>query len=122
MKICVTSQGDNLDSQVDQRFGRCQYFIIVDTDTLQFEAIQNPGVEVKGGTGVQSAQIIAVKKARSVLTGNIGPNAFQILQAAGIDIFTDVSGTVREAIDTFKRGKFERSESSSVSSKFGMER
>ncbi|MCK5535127.1 NifB/NifX family molybdenum-iron cluster-binding protein, partial [bacterium] len=59
MKICITAQGDNLDSMVDSRFGRCRYFIVVDSDTLEFEAIQNPNTETTGGAGILSAQLIA---------------------------------------------------------------
>lgn len=120
MKICVTSEGNSLDSKVDPRFGRCQYFIIVDTDTLQFEPIQNPNIEAMGGAGIQSAQLVASKQIKAVLTGNIGPNAFQTLQAAGIDIFTGASGTVREAIEKYKKGEFKLTQKPSVGSKFGM--
>ncbi len=120
MKICVTSQGDNLDSQVDPRFGRCQYFIIVDTETLEFEAIQNSGINAMGGAGIQSAQLVAEKQVKVVLTGNVGPNAFQTLQSAGIDVITGVSGTVKEAVEKYKKAEFKPTEGPSVSSKFGM--
>ncbi len=120
MKICVTSEGNSLDSKVDPRFGRCQYFIIVDTDTLQFEPIQNPNIEAMGGAGIQSAQLVASKQIKAVLTGNVGPNAFQTLQAAGIDIFTGASGTVKEAIEKYKKGEFKLTQKPSVGSKFGM--
>ncbi|MCK4532715.1 NifB/NifX family molybdenum-iron cluster-binding protein [bacterium] len=120
MKICVTAEGDNLDSTVDPRFGRCQYFIVVDSDTLEFEAIQNPNRETMGGAGIQSSQLIAGKQAKAVLSGNIGPNAFQTLQAAGVEIITGVSGTVKEAIEQYKEGKLESTQGPSVNSKFGM--
>jgi len=105
MKICVTSQGNSLDSPVDPRFCRCQYFIFVDTDTLEFEAIKNPNIEAMGGAGVQSGQLMAGKQVKAVITGNIGPNAFQTLQAAGIEIFTDESGSVKEVIEKYKKGE-----------------
>ncbi len=120
MKICVTSEGSSLDSKVDPRFGRCQHFIIVDTDTLEFEEIENPNIESMGGAGIQSAQLVASKKIKAVLTGNVGPNAFQTLQAAGIEIFTGASGTVKEAIEKYKKGEFKAVSGPSVSSHAGM--
>jgi len=120
MKICITSEGKTLDSKVDPRFGRCQYFIIVETDTLEFEAIQNPNIEAMGGAGIQSAQLVASKKVKAVLTGNVGPNAFQTLSTAGIDIYTGVSGSIKEVIEAYKSGKLKKTESPNVGSKFGV--
>ena len=120
MKICITSQGENLDSQVDPRFGRCQYFIIIDTETLGFEAIQNPNMDSMGGVGVQSGQLIANKSVKTVLTGSVGPNAFQALQAAGLDVITGVSGTIKEVIEKYNRGELKPTQGPSVNSKFGM--
>ncbi len=120
MKICITAQGDNLDSMVDSRFGRCRYFIVVDSDTLEFEAIQNPNTETTGGAGILSAQLIAEKQVKAVLSGNIGPNAFQTLQAAGIEIITGVSEKVKEVIEQYKQGKLKATQDSSVKAKFGM--
>jgi predicted Fe-Mo cluster-binding NifX family protein len=73
MKICVTSQGKTLGDQVDPRFGRCQFFIIVDMDTLVFEAMENQNAEFSGGAGIQSGQLMAQKGVKAVLTGNVGP-------------------------------------------------
>ena len=120
MKICVTSEGEALDSKVDPRFGRCQYFIIVDTDTLEFEAIQNPNIESMGGAGIQSGQFVAEKQVKALITGNIGPNAFQTLQAAGIGVVTGASGTVEEAIKEYKKGNLKPTGGPSVNSKFGL--
>jgi predicted Fe-Mo cluster-binding NifX family protein len=120
MKICVTSEGGSLDSRVDPRFGRCQYFIIVDTDTLEFEAIENPNIESMGGAGIQSAQFVASKKVKAVVTGNVGPNAFQTLQATGVEIFTNASGSIKEAVEKYKKGEFRAVSGPSVSSHSGM--
>jgi predicted Fe-Mo cluster-binding NifX family protein len=120
MKIGITAKGDNLDSEVDPRFGRCKYFIIVDPDTLEFEAIENFSIEASGGAGVQSGQLVATKEVEVILTGNIGPNAFQILQSAGIKTITGASGKVREAIEKYKKGGFKPVEGSNVNSKFGI--
>ncbi|MFA5156677.1 MAG: NifB/NifX family molybdenum-iron cluster-binding protein [Candidatus Omnitrophota bacterium] len=120
MQICITSEGKTLDSRVDQRFGRCQNFIFFDTDSGNFEAQENVSFQLQGGAGIQSAQFVASKGAKAVLTGNVGPNAFQTLNAGGIDIYTGVSGSIREAIEAYKSGKLKKIQSPSVGSKFGM--
>ena len=119
-KICITSQGDNLDSEIDPRFGRCQYFIFAEPSTLEFEAVKNPNIEAMGGAGIQSAQLVAEKQIKAVLTGNVGPNAFQTLQAAGIDVITNVTGSIREAIEKYNKGEFKPTQGPSVNSKFGI--
>ncbi|MEA3305336.1 MAG: NifB/NifX family molybdenum-iron cluster-binding protein [Candidatus Omnitrophota bacterium] len=119
-KICVTSQGNTLDSQVDPRFGRCQYFIIVNTETLEFEAIQNPNLDTMGGAGVQSGQLVASQQVKAILTGNVGPNAFQTLQAAGVTVITGVSGSIKDAVEKYKKGELKPTDNPNVGSKFGM--
>jgi len=120
MKICITAQGNTLDSKVDPRFGRCQYFIIADTDNPGFEAIENPNLESAGGAGIVSGQLVSSKSVKAVLTGNVGPNAFQTLQAAKVDVVTGVSGSVKEAIEKYKKGELNPTQGPSVNSKFGM--
>ncbi len=120
MKICVTSEDKTLDSKVDPRFGRCQFFVIVDTDTLDFEAIENQNAQFSGGAGIQSGQLMASKGIKAVLTGNVGPNAFQTLQAGGIKVYTGLSGKVRDAVEKYKSGALKPTENPNVGSKFGM--
>ena len=120
MKICVTAQGENLESLVDPRFGRCAYFLIVDTDTLEFEAIENGSISAGGGAGIQSGQLVASKEITAVITGNVGPNAFRTLEAANIDIITGALGLVKEVVDKFKTGELKSTQGPSVNSKFGM--
>jgi predicted Fe-Mo cluster-binding NifX family protein len=120
MKICVSSQGNSLDSQVDPRFGRCTYFVIVDTETLEFEALENPYAVSGGGAGIQSGQLAAEKGASVVLTGNVGPNAFQTLSAGGIKVITGVSGKISEVVEKYNNGAFEDTQGPSVDSHFGM--
>ena len=98
MKVAITATGPTLDADIDPRFGRCQYFIIADPDTMEFEALENPGAMAGGGAGVSTAQTIASKGVEAVLTGNCGPNAYQVLSAADIKVVTGVSGKVRDAI------------------------
>ena len=119
MKICITAQGDNLDAQVDPRFGRCSYFVIADTETLEFEAVENPSMSAMGGAGVQSGQLMSSKNVKAVLTGNVGPNAFATLQAAGIEVITGVSGSIKEVIEKYKNGEFKPRSGPSVDSHFG---
>ncbi len=120
MKICVTSEGKDFNASIDPRFGRCKYFIFVDTENLQFEAIENPNLNSAGGAGIQSGQLMAAKGVKAVLTGNVGPNAHQVLSTAGIEVLVGVSGMVKEAIENYKLGKYKPATSPSVGSKFGM--
>ena len=120
MKIAITSMGAKLEDKVDPRFGRCHYFILFDTDTNKFEAIENTGAQGMGGVGIQSGQIMADKGVETVLTGSCGPNAFQTLQAAGIKVITGVSGTVQEAIDKYKLGGFKPVSQANASAHSGM--
>jgi predicted Fe-Mo cluster-binding NifX family protein len=120
MKICISSTGKNLDAVVDQRFGRCQYFLIVDTETMKVKTISNESTLSSGGAGIQAAQIVTKEDIGSVITGNIGPNAFQILQAAGIKVYTGAEGTIKEAIDNYKKGKLKETGSANVESHSGI--
>jgi predicted Fe-Mo cluster-binding NifX family protein len=102
MKIAVSATGPSLDAEVDPRFGRCQYFIIVDPETMQFEAVENSSAMASGGAGISAAQMIAGKGVEAVLTGNCGPNAYQVLSPAGIKVISGVSGKVQDAIQGYK--------------------
>jgi predicted Fe-Mo cluster-binding NifX family protein len=104
MKIAVTSTGKTLDSQVDSRFGRAAYFIIVDTETMDFSIIENENVAA-GGIGIISAKAVIDVGTQAVLTGNCGPNAHRSLSAAGIKLYVGVAGTITEAVELFKNGK-----------------
>jgi predicted Fe-Mo cluster-binding NifX family protein len=120
MKICVTSEGKTLSSKIDSRFGRCQNFIFFDTDTEKFEVQENTNAQFQGGAGIQSGQLMVSKGVKAVLTGNIGPNAHQVLSTAGISVFTGVSGMVKDAIEGYKNGRYRPADAPSVGSKFGM--
>ncbi len=120
MKIAITSQGKDLNAEIDPRFGRCGYFIIYDTENDEFEAVDNTNAAMGGGVGPQSAQTISEKGAKAVLTGNVGPNAYQTLQAADITVYAGVSGTVSDAVDKFKNGSLKPYDTHSVQSHFGM--
>ena len=120
MKVCVSAVASSLDAQVDPRFGRCPYLVIVDSETMQFEAIPNVASGAMGGAGIQAAQTIASKGAKVLVTGNVGPNAFQALSAAGIKIVTGASGTVKEAVEKYKRAELKETDEPTVRDHFGM--
>lgn len=122
MKIAVSSNSKTLDSAIDPRFGRCAYFVIVETDDMSFEAFDNQNVALGGGAGIQSAQFITSKGAVAVITGNCGPNAMRALAAAGVNVVTGQSGTVREAAEKFKRGELSASSEANVEAHYGSTR
>ena len=105
MKVAITATGPSLDAAMDPRFGRCACFVIVETDDMSFEAIGNANGSLGGGAGIQSAQLMAQKGAKAVLTGNCGPNAYETLSAAGIDVVVGCSGTVFEVVGRFQSGQ-----------------
>jgi len=119
MKIAVTSKGNDLSAEVDPRFGRCDTFVVVDPDSMAFEAVANSNTNAAGGAGIQSAQLMAEHDAKVVLTGNCGPNAFRTLEAAGITVITGVSGTVGEAILSYQNGALTATDAPNVGSHFG---
>ncbi len=108
MKVLVTSSGTTLDSPVDPRFARAPYFLVVDTDTEEVQVHDNSAnASAMQGAGVQAAQTVTQLGAQAVLTGHVGPRAFSALQAAGIPVYTGVSGTVREAVANLKAGQLQ---------------
>jgi predicted Fe-Mo cluster-binding NifX family protein len=90
---------------MDPRFGRCQYFLFVDPQSLEMEAVENPNIGASGGAGIQSAQFVANKGVEAIITGQVGPNAFTTLQAAGMKILVGASGKVREVLEKYKKGQ-----------------
>ncbi len=117
--ICVSATANNLDAELDPRFGRCAYFIIVNPETMQFTAISNLSNGSMGGAGIQAAQTIVSHGAKTVITGNVGPNAFTALSAAGIAIITGASGTVRQVIEKYKKGEYKQTAAPTVGNHFG---
>lgn len=102
MKICITSQGKDLESEIDPRFGRCKYFIFYDTDTMQYEAVENPWRAAQQGAGTQAGQFVAFKGAKVLITGKIGPGAESVIKSAGIKI-VEANGKVIDAINKIKK-------------------
>ena len=105
MKVAVSSLDTDLNSAVDLRFGRTRYFLIVDLETMEFESVPNPNIDATGGAGIQSAQLMGNKGVEAIITGQVGPNAFQTLSAIGVRIHQAMGGTVRQAIEAYKTGQ-----------------
>ena len=120
MKIAISSSGQALDSQVDQRFGRAEYFIVVETESMELEVIDNDNNAGSGGAGIGTAKLLVDADVQAVLTGNCGPNAQKTLSAAGIKLYTGVSGTISDAIESFKAGKLSETLEPNVDAHFGM--
>ncbi|AEB10354.1 NifB/NifX family molybdenum-iron cluster-binding protein [Desulfobacca acetoxidans] len=112
-KIAVTSEGPSLDDKVDPRFGRAAGFVVVDLDTMHTQYIDNGQTQMMGhGAGIQAAQLVARAGVKCLLTGNVGPKAFQALTAAGIKVVQKLAGvTVREAVERYQRGGVEVAQS-----------
>ena len=120
MKIAISAVGQTLDSEVDSRFGRCRYFVIVDLETMQSKALVNSGATGSGGVGVSTAQTIASEGVEAVITGNCGPNAHQALSAVGIKVISGVTGSIRDAVEEYRSGKLQASPQPSVGAHTGM--
>jgi predicted Fe-Mo cluster-binding NifX family protein len=104
MKIAVTATGSSLDSEVDPRFGRCSWFLIVETDNMSFESMQNENANLANGAGIQSVSAVVSKGVSAVLTGKCGPKASQAFSATDIAVHTDFTGPVRQAVEQFMSG------------------
>jgi predicted Fe-Mo cluster-binding NifX family protein len=120
MKIAVSSKGKDLDALIDPRFGRCAYFLIIETDDMSFEVFDNQSTSLGGGAGIQSAQFISSKGAKAVITGNCGPNAVKTLSAAGIEVFLGNTGIIREALQKFKNKELTSTNTANVPEYNGM--
>ena len=122
MKVAVSSSGKDLDAHIDPRFGRCAFFAIVDTDDMGLESFANENIALGGGAGIQSAQFVASTGAKAVITGHCGPNAVRTLSAAGVELFVDQTGTVRAAVEKYKRGELRPATGANVADHHGMGR
>jgi predicted Fe-Mo cluster-binding NifX family protein len=122
VKIVVTATGNDLDARTSMRFGRCPIYIFVETETMAFESLPNPALNASGGAGVLAAQVIVERGAQAVLSGNIGPNAMEVLQAASVPAYLIGEGTVRQAVEDYKAGKLEALQKANVQTKSGMRR
>jgi predicted Fe-Mo cluster-binding NifX family protein len=120
MRIVISSDGESLDAQASPVFGRCPTYVFVDSETMTFDVLPNPAMNQGGGAGIQAAQFVANQGAQAVLSGNLGPNAFDVLEAADIPGYLIQGGTVREAVEAFKAGQLRPMGGASVGAHAGM--
>lgn len=117
MKIAVSSSGKNLTSPVDPRFGRAAFFVIVDSENMDFKVIDNvQQLNLPQGAGIQAAQTVATERVDAVITGNCGPKAFRVLQAAGIPVVTGAKGKIDVVIERYIQGELETAGEANVES------
>ncbi len=121
MKVAVSAYGADLDADINPRFGRCDYLLIIDTDTMSVDAYNNENINLSGGAGIQSSSFVISKGAKAVLTGNCGPKAMDVFKAENIDVYTGQSGVVRKAIERFKNDSLTPSTGATVPEKSGVE-
>lgn len=120
MKIAISVTGNDLSAEIDPRFGRASGFLFVDDEAEGFEYAANPNVDASGGAGIQTAQMVVDRGAEAVITGNVGPNAYRVLDAAGVKVFTGASGTAERALADYREGRIAAAGSATVGEKFGM--
>jgi len=120
MKIGISSTGKDMNSQIDPRFGRCAYFMIIETDDMSFEAFENEYRSLGGGAGIQAANFIHSKDVKFVLTGNCGPNAMNVFSECKIQVITDQAGLINDAAERFKNGELTSFVAPAVNQKAGM--
>ncbi len=111
MKLCVSATGKDMTAKVDAIFGRARYLLLIDTDTLEMEVLDNSAAAVTPGAGIVAAQLIVNKGVEALLTGQVGANAYAALENAGITVYEGASmdDTVQEAVNKFKRGQVKKS-------------
>ena len=122
MIVVITANDPALDAQASPVFGRCPVYVFVDTETMQFEGLENPAIAAPGGAGIQAAQFIIEHGGQAVVTGNVGPNAYSVFQASGVPVYLFGDGTVREAVEAYVAGRLEAMGGASMPVYSGMER
>ena len=120
MKIAVTAKGTRLDDRVDPRFGRCPFYVIVETRTMSAEALENPNRTLADGAGVRSARLMEESGVKAVLTGHCGPDAFEALDAAGIGVIVGAGGRIRDTMEQLRSGALAAETGPNVPSRFGL--
>lgn len=120
MKVAIAASGRGLDAPTDPRFGRCLCFVIVDTDTMACETVDNIAAAQGSGAGIAAVQLVADHGADAVIAANVGPNAYTALAAGGLTVYSFADGTVRDAVTALLAGELPETHAPSVPSHHGM--
>ncbi len=120
MKVAISAAGKNLESTIDERFGRCRYFIILETDDMSYEVIENTNADLSTSAGIQSASLVASQGVEAVITGNCGPKAMQVFAATTIKVIIGQHGMIKDVLEKFKRGDLNPSTRGNVPGKTGI--
>jgi predicted Fe-Mo cluster-binding NifX family protein len=123
MKLAICARGQGLKAEVDERFGRCPYFVLVDMESRQvLDSVENSNAEASGGAGPQAAQLLSKHGVKAVALGNVGPNAVAALEAAGIAAYSGISGTVESTMQKYTEGSLTKVAGPTVESHSGMKK
>jgi predicted Fe-Mo cluster-binding NifX family protein len=120
MKIAVSASGQGLDAPASPIFGRSQFMVLVDTETMDCETLANPAISAAGGAGIQAAQFLVSHGVQALVSGNVGPNAFQVFAAADVPVYLFSGSTVGEAVDAFAKGELTQASGPSARSHSGL--
>jgi predicted Fe-Mo cluster-binding NifX family protein len=121
MKVAISAAGKNLESTIDERFGRCRYFMIIETDDMSYEVIENTNADLSTSAGIQSASLVASKGVDAVITGNCGPKAMQVFAATTMAVIIGQHGRIKDVVEKFKRGELNPSARGNVPDGSGAE-
>ena len=110
MQVCISAASESADAQLDPKFGRCQYLLFIDTDTMEVESFPNPHKDARSGAGTQVAQEVISKNPDALITGHVGPHAGELLKASGIPVYSAEEITVRTALDTLQNDQLKQQE------------
>ena len=120
MKIAITATDEGLDAPASPIFGRSQYLVLVETDTMDSKSLPNPAISAAGGAGIQAAQFLTSHSVQALVTGNVGPNAYQVLHAANVPVYLYNGPTVRQAVSAFVGGELTEARGPSARSHSGL--
>jgi len=120
MRVAITSKGKTMDAEIESRFSRSPFFVIVNTQTGHFNGFENPGAAARDAACIKAVKFLVDRGVKAVITGNVGHNAFVTIQDTPIRIYLGATGTVREALENFKKRKLSRAKEPSVGFKEGL--